>query len=173
MPPLTPLRTGAGAATATLVGVLAVFCPQASAATGGDAVDAAPHVVDGGKSLRVPIDASADQVAGTMMARQVADSFAGTWLGGLLQYAADNSAAAKPTCRATVTATDSNGATGTASEVVAEQGDAAPLTIANRTHGVRWGAGDVDHFTYKMTCTDMRNGSQLSNVTVDQDAIAG
>ena len=171
MQPLTPLRTAAAVATAALAGVLAV-APEASAAIGTAALTAPPRVMDEGRSLRVPFDAAADQAAGAAMAQQVADSFAGGWLGGVLQYAAADAANAGSTCRETVTATDSNGAAGTATEIVPDQGDAAPLTIANRTRGVRWGAGDIDHFTLKMTCTDARNGSQLSNVTLDQDAVA-
>lgn len=169
MQPLTPLRTAAAAA---LAGVLAV-APQASAAIGTAGLGTPPRVMDGGRNLAVPIDASADQVAGTETAQQMADSFAGSWLGGVLQYAADHSAATPSTCRVTVAATDSNGAAGSATEIIPDQGAAAPLAIANRTKGARWGAGDVDHFTTKMTCTNARDNSQLSNVTLDQDAIAG
>lgn len=171
MQPLTPLRTVAAVATAALAGVLAV-APEASAAIGTSALTAPPHVLDQGRTLSVPFDASADQAAGTAMARQVADSFAGTWLGSVLQYAATDAANTKPTCRETATATDANGATGTATEIVPDQGTAAPLAIANRTPGVRWGAGDIEHLTLKMTCTDARNNSQLSDVTLDQDAVA-
>jgi len=179
MQPLTPLRTVTAAATVALFGVLAA-APQASAAIGAAALNT-PHVVDGGRSLSVPLDASADQAAGVAMAQKVADSLAGTWLGSLIQDAtaasaapAGSAASAAPTstCRATVAATDSNGAAGTATEILPATGSAKPLTIPDQTRGTRWGAGDVDHFTLKMTCTDTRNNSQLSDVTVDQDAIA-
>ncbi|WP_034265962.1 hypothetical protein [Actinospica robiniae] len=170
---LTPLRTAAAAAAAALAGVLAV-APQASAAIGSAGFGTPPRVTDGGRSLTVPLDGvSADQAAGVATAQQMADSFAGSWLGGVLQYAADHSASATPTCRMTVAVTDPNGAAGSATEVLPDQGTVAPLTIMNRTKGTRWGAGDVDHFSTKTTCTDMRGNGQLSNVTQDQDAVVG
>lgn len=173
MQPLTPLRTAAAAGAAALAGLLAA-APQASAAIGPTGLGDSPRVLDGGRSLTVPLDgASADQAAGIATAQQMADSFAGSWLGGVLQYAADHSATTTPTCRVTVAATDPNGAAGTATALLPNQGTAAPLTIMNRTKGARWGAGDVDHFSTKMTCTDMRDNSQLSNVTMDQDAVVG
>jgi hypothetical protein len=170
MQPLTPVRTVTAAAAVALAGLLAA-APQASAAIGAAALHT-PHVADDGANLVVPLDATADQAAGMAMARKVADSLAGTWLSGLIQDATANAAPTAPTCRATVTATDSNGAAGTATEILPAQGAAKPLTIPDQTRGTRWGVGDVDHFTLKMTCTDTSRNSQLSDISVDQDAIA-
>jgi hypothetical protein len=170
MQPLTSLRTAAAAASVALVGILAA-APQANAATDPAALTS-PQVQDGGRSLVVPLDVTGDRLAGTTAARELANSLAGTWLGDLIDYAARNSTPSSATCRAAVTATDSNGATGSAVEVIRSGAASVPLTIPDQAPGTRWGAGDIDHFTTKLTCTDDRTASKLSEITVDQDAIA-
>lgn len=190
MQPLTSLRTAgaaAAAASVALVGVLAA-APQADAAVAAAAINA-PHVLDHGKNLSVPLNASNDQTAAddAALAQSLADSLAGTWIGGIIDYATSHAASADAapqagsnsaapatttTCRATVTAKDPSGATGTASELVPAGRDAAPLTVPDQAAGTRWGVGDLDHFTLRFTCSAKGGSSQLSDVTIAEDAVS-
>ncbi len=167
---LTSLRTLTTAASLTLAGVLAA-APMASAAIGGAAVDT-PRVLDHGRTLSVPFDVAGDEVGDSAAAQNVAASMVGGWAGQLIAYAAANSPQDPATCRATVTAADSDGAKGTASVQIPAGVTRETVGVADQARDTTWGVGDVDHFTLKVTCTDAHRNSQLSEVEVDQDAIA-
>jgi len=106
--------TLAASAPLALAAVLAA-APQAGAGVGGAAVSS-PHVAADGTLTVEFTSAVSDQAADAAEARNVAASFVGEWAGQLIDEAARNNPPhAAATCRANATATDPNGATGTAS----------------------------------------------------------
>jgi len=171
MRPYKSLWTLGAAAPLAAAAVLAA-APQASAGVGDAGVGNA-HVVSNGSKLTVDFtSAVSDQAADATEARNVAASLVGEWAGQLVDEAARNDTPQQaPTCRATATATDPNGATGTASAAVNPGFSATQLEFPDQAAGTKWGAGDLDHFTVELTCTDMQLGN-ISRAVIDQDAIA-
>jgi hypothetical protein len=168
---LTSVRTLTVATSLALTGVFA-GAPLASAAIGDPTLNT-PRVLDNGRTLSVPFDVSADEVGNTAMAQDLAASLVGGWAGQLIGYAAANAPQDPATCHATVTANDSNGARGRASVDIPAGVTTETVAIANEARETKWGVGDVDHFTLKFACTDVHRNSKLSEVEVDQAAIAG
>ena len=168
---LTSVRTLTTAASLALASVFAA-APSASAAIGDPTLNT-PRVLDNGRTLSVPFDVSADEVGNTAMAQDLAASLVGGWAGQLIGYAAANAPQDPATCHATVTATDSDGAAGSASVDIPAGARTETAAIVDQARGTRWGVGDVDHFNLKFACTDVHRNSKLSEVEVDQAAIAG
>ncbi|MBR7833928.1 hypothetical protein KDL01_11665 [Actinospica durhamensis] len=168
---LTPVRTFTVAASLALTAVFAA-APLASAAIGDPSLNT-PRVLDNGRTLSLPFDVSADEVGNTAMAQDLAASLVGGWAGQLIGYAAANAQQEPATCHATVTANDSDGARGTGSVDVPAGATMETVAIADEARDTRWGVGDVDHFTLKFACTDVHRNSKLSEVEVEQAAIAG
>jgi len=106
------------------------------------------------------------------LARNMADSVAGSWIGGMIDYAIRNSPQRPTTCQATATATDPNGATGTGSATVPVGMTTTQIDIADQTPGTTWAVGDIDHLNVQVTCADGRGNSQVAKATLDQDALA-
>lgn len=163
--------TLAVSAPLALAAVLAA-APQAGAGVGGAAVSS-PHVVSAGGTLTVEFtSAVSDQAADTAEARNVAASLVGDWAGQLVDEAARENPPHASTCRVNATATDPNGATGTASAAVPTGIGQTQLTIPDQAAGTKWGVGDLDHFTVQLTCTDTGMGGSISRAVIDQDEVA-
>jgi hypothetical protein len=172
MQSLKSLRTLTTVSALAVAGVLAA-APLADAAIGAAGLNA-PTVADQGKTLNVPVTLVSDEASSTdtTAARNVADSLVGSWIGDLMDYAERNTPPAEPSCQVTATATDPDGATGTASASIPAGTSVSSLAIADQTNGTVWGVGDLDHFTLKFTCTDAHRNAQLSQATIDQEAVA-
>lgn len=171
MKPPTPLRV-LTAATPLALAVVLGGAAQADAAIGDAGVDS-PHVLNQGATLRVTLESAvSDQAADNALARSMADSLAGNWIGGVIDYAIRNSPSRPTTCQATATATDPNGATGTGSATVPVGMANTQIDIADQTPGTRWAVGDVDHLNVQVTCDDGRGDTQVQKATLDEDALA-
>jgi hypothetical protein len=131
-------------------------------------------VTHDGKTLGVLFSSTVtDQGTDNAIAQKVTEAFLGGWADGLVDSAVRNAPPSVSTCRATVTATDPNGATGSTSVVVPTGMTSSELEIPDQAHGTKWGVGDLDQFSVELTCTDSHRGAQVSKVTVDQSEIAG
>jgi hypothetical protein len=171
MKPPTFLRVLTAATPLALAAVLA-GAAQADAAIGDAGVDN-PHVLNHGATLRVTLESAvSNQAADDALARNMADSVAGSWIGGMIDYAIRNSPQRPTTCQATATATDPNGATGTGSATVPVGMTTTQIDIADQTPGTTWAVGDIDHLNVQVTCADGRGNSQVAKATLDQDALA-
>lgn len=167
----TSLRAVTAAAPLALAAVLA-SAPQASAGINGVTLTN-PRVLDSGKTLSVTLDSDiSDAATDNAIARKVADTFAGDWAGGLIENAMRNTPPRPSTCRVTATASDSNGATGTASATLPTGVSNKELDFPARTPGAKWGVGNVDHFAIQLACTDDQNATPVGRATIDQDEIA-
>jgi hypothetical protein len=163
--------TLAASAPLALAAVLAA-APQAGAGVGGAAVSS-PHVAADGTLTVEFTSAVSDQAADAAEARNVAASFVGEWAGQLIDEAARNNPPhAAATCRANATATDPNGATGTASADVPTGLNDTRLVIPDQAPRTKWGVGDLDHFTVELVCTDTGTGGSVSRAVIDQDETA-
>jgi hypothetical protein len=174
--PRTPrtrtLRTLTAAAPLAVAALMAA-APQASAAIGGAALEN-PHVADQGRTLNVTLgSAITDAATDNAIAGGVAQSLLGGWAGNLMQYAAQHAPQPEAACRATVTATDPNGAHGSVSTVVKPGVADNQLNIPDQARGTTWASGDVDHFTAQITCSDTKRGTQISRATIEQDQMVG
>lgn len=169
MQSLTSLRAVTTAASLALAGVLGA-ASQANAAINTPVIDT-PNVVDGGKTLNVPIGAVTGEIADPAVARNMAAALVGGWVGSLVEDAAAEAPSIASTCQVTVRATDPDGATGTAAATVPADGSISSLSVPDQARGTRWGVGDLDHIDLKLTCTDTRGNTRLSEVTYDQGAI--
>lgn len=83
--------------------------------------------------------------------------------------------AAAPTamCELTITATDPDGATGTAS--IAVPPDAAyahEIQIPDQAPSTKWHVGDVDHLVGQLACSDTETGALVGLVVIDEDETA-
>lgn len=172
MSPRTTLRT-LGVAAPLAVAALLAAAPQAVAGVADAAVNN-PQVVDQGGKLAVDFtSAVSDQTADAAEAREVAAGLVGDWAGQLVDQAERDNPPRNATCQATATATDPNGATGTASVPVPTGYADTMLQIPDQAPGTtKWGVGDLDHFTVNVTCTDMTAGGGISKAVIDEDAIA-
>jgi hypothetical protein len=171
MKPPTFLRV-LTAATPLALAVVLGAATQADAAI-GDAGLESPHVLNHGATLRVTLEtAVSNQAADDALARNVAESVAGNWIGGVIDDAIRNSPSRPTTCQATATASDPNGATGTGSATVPVGMANTQIDIADQTPGTKWAIGDVDHLNVQVTCADGQRGSQVEKATLDQDALA-
>jgi hypothetical protein len=159
-------------AALAVAGVLAA-APLANAAIGAAGLTA-PSVADHGRTLNVPVTLVSDEAAGTdtTAARSMADALVGDWVGDLMDYAQRNTPPAQPSCQVKATATDPDGATGTASASLAAGTSVSTLAIPDQANGTVWGVGDNDHFNLKFTCADAHRNTQLSQADIDQDAVA-
>lgn len=163
--------TLAASAPLAIAAVLAA-APQATAGVAGAAVSN-PHVVSNGSTLTVDFtSAVSDQAADAAEARNVAASFVGEWAGQLIDEAARNNPPSASTCRVKATASDPDGAAGTASAAVPSGIGDVQLAIPDQAAGTKWGVGDLDHFTMELTCTDTGMGGSVSRAVVDQDETA-
>jgi hypothetical protein len=76
-------------------------------------------------------------------------------------------------CEATLTATDPDGAAGTAAFQVAATAEAhTELRITDQVPGTVWHRGDVDHFAGQLVCYDARTGAVIGMVAIDEDLTA-
>jgi hypothetical protein len=163
--------TLAASAPLALAAVLAA-APQATAGVAGAALSN-PRVLTDGGTLSVDFtSAVSDQAADTAEARNVAASLVGEWAGQLIDDAARNNPPRVSTCQVKATATDPDGAAGTASAAVPSGVGDTPLTIPDQAAGTKWGVGDLDHFTVELTCTDTGAGGSVSRAVIDQDETA-
>lgn len=170
------LRALAAATPLALAAILAA-APQASAAIAGADVQN-PHVINHGRTLSIVFDSAvSNQSADTAAAQQLADSLVGNWAGGLIEYAMQHAPAqsATPdasTCHLTATATDPNGARGTATAEIPAGVTSTTVAIPDQAPGTAWGVGDVDQFSMQLTCTDTQRGAQMGKATIVQDETA-
>ena len=171
MKPPTPLRVLTAATPLALAAVL-VGAAQADAAIGDASLDS-PHVLNHGATLRVTLESAVtNQAADDALARGVADSVAGNWIGGMIDYAIRTTPARPTDCQATATAADPNGAAGTGSATVPVGLANTEIDIADQTPGTKWAVGDTDHLNVQVTCTDGRGETQVEKATLDEQAIA-
>lgn len=171
MKPPTFLRVLTAATPLALAAVLA-GAAQADAAISDAGVDN-PQVLNHGATLRVTLESAvSDQAADDALARKMADSVAGDWIGGVIDYAIRNAPQRPTTCRASATATDPNGATGTGSATVPVGVATTQIDLPDQTPGTKWAAGDVDHLSVQVTCDDGRGDTQVEKATLDRDALA-
>jgi hypothetical protein len=153
-----------------LAAVLAA-APQAGAAVGGAMVDG-PRVLDNGRTLSVVLDSAiTDANTDSAMAQEVAGALAGEGIGDLVAYALRNGPPQTSACNATVTATDPDGARGTASAALRTGQASNEIRVPDQAAGTRWGVGDFDRFDVRIECT-APPGAGMSVTTVDQDGIA-
>lgn len=75
-------------------------------------------------------------------------------------------------CEATVTATDPDGATGTATTALPTGQASTELDIPDTAPGTAWGHGDTDHLAGQIVCSDARTGAVLGMVSIDVDRTA-
>jgi hypothetical protein len=170
MKPHRSLRALA-AATPLAVATLLAAAPQASAGI-SDAALNNPHVLEHGAKLSVEFSSAiSDSAADAATARKVADSLVGTWAGDLVDEAMRNAPASTSTCRVAATAIDPDGAAGTVSAAIPAGVANTELDIPDQTPGTTWGAGDLDHFTVQLTCTDTQRGN-VSRTVLDEDQTA-
>lgn len=163
------LRALTAAAPLALAAILA-SAPQASAGI-SDAALGNTHVLNHGYTLGVVISSAiSDDSTDYASARNVADAFAGNWVGNLVNDAARNTPPSVTTCRVAVTATDPDGATGSASAAVPTGVANVGLNIPDQARGTKWGVGDFDHYAVRLTCS--AQGGNVNEVTLDQDEIA-
>lgn len=154
------------------LGTILAGAPQASAAISG-VVPSSPRVLDNGKTLNVTFSSDiTDAASDNAIARDVAGALGGNGLGDLVKYALSKAPTRTSNCRATVTATDSDGATGTASAAVPVGATNVAVNLPDQTPGTKWGVGDRDRLNVTLICTDSRSGAQLSEVTIDRDETA-
>ena len=171
MQPAKSLRAVTAASPLALAAILAA-APQASAGINGATLDN-PRVLDSGKTLSVMLSSDiSDDTTDDAVARNVADTFAGDWAGGLIENAMRNTPRRVSTCRVTATASDPNGATGTASTAVPTGVTSKELRFPARAPGGKWGVGDVDHFAVQLACTGDQKATPVGKATIDQDETA-
>jgi hypothetical protein len=168
-PTLRVLTVATPLALAAVLGAAA----QADASIGDAGLDN-PHVLNHGATLRVTLESEvSNQAADDAAAQRVADSLAGNWLGGVIEYAIKNAPQHTPTtCTATANATDSDGAAGSATVAVPTGVTNTQIDLADQTAGAKFAAGDIEHLSVRLTCTDGANNSQSDTAVVARDAIA-
>lgn len=170
-----PLRTLTAAAPLALTALTALLlsAAPADAGVGATTIDN-PRVTGNGSTLTAELSTTiTDQSTDNAVAQNVADSFLGSWGADVISYALQNSPPRVSTCQATVTATDPDGATGTATTTVPTGTTTQQITLRNQTPGATWRVGDSDRFATRVVCTDTGNGAQVTTVSVDQEETAG
>jgi hypothetical protein len=75
-------------------------------------------------------------------------------------------------CEATVTATDPDGATGTATVGIPNGHASTEIDIPDTAPGTAWGHGDTDHLAGQIVCSDAQTGAVLGMVALDEDRTA-
>ncbi|GAA1980718.1 hypothetical protein [Catenulispora subtropica] len=73
-------------------------------------------------------------------------------------------------CEATVTVTDSDGASGTMTVVIPVDVPASTqVSIPDQAPGTAWHAGDMDHVTGHLACYDTRTGAMVAMILLNED----
>jgi hypothetical protein len=170
---MKPRKSLGALAVATPFAVAAVLAaaPQAGAAI-ADASMNNPQVLDHGDTLSVMFDSTISSDATDQAAAQtVATGLAGNWVGGLVDYALRHSPQQTSACRVTATATDPDGAGGTASAEIPAGTTENEIRIPDQVRGTKWGKDDIDHFNVQLTCAQNRQGN-VSKAILDQNGTA-
>jgi hypothetical protein len=170
---MKPRKSLGALAVATPLAVATVLAaaPQAGAAI-ADAAMNNPQVLDHGNTLSIMFSSTiSSDAADDAAAQNVATGLGGNVVGGLVDYALRHSPQQISTCRVTATATDPDGAGGTASADVPAGVTENEIRIPDQVHGTKWGKGDVDHFNVQLNCAQDQRGN-VSKAILDQDAAA-
>jgi hypothetical protein len=163
-----PLRTVLAATPIALTAVLAT-AGQAGAGMVGITV-LNPTVLDHGRTLRVTVGGTMSQSEADATARTMLSTLVGPWAGDLLTHAQQAAPPQDSACRVTVTVTDPDGATGTASAVIPAGATSRQIDIRDEAGGTVWRAGDVDQFQTQQVCDGA--GGSVHETIADQSAMA-
>jgi hypothetical protein len=170
---MKPRKSLGALAVATPLAVAAVLAaaPQAGASI-ADATMNNPQVLDHGSMLSIMFSSTiSGDATDAAAAQNVAAGLAGSGVGALVDYALQHSPQQTSTCRVTATATDPDGAGGTASADVPVGMTENEIRIPDQVHGTKWGKGDLDHFNVQLVCAQNQRGN-VSKAILDQDGVA-